>query len=233
MVLFNPKNISTLLFDLGGTLIHLSYPFFQTQFRSFGVELKEEEFFNAVASSTVQLNNFVLNANSSTDAGRLPVFFNFLLQQLHAPVDHERYILEVILPEHYRENLWRYVLPGTFELLQFFKEHHRLAMISNSDGRAEALTITYGLHPYFEFVIDSALVGIEKPDRRIFDLAFDRLNVPRTETAYIGDIYAIDVVGSKAAGMHSILLDRTLTNYEDCTVIQSLADLKENFYAKT
>jgi len=85
----------------------------------------------------------------------------------------------------------------------------RAACISNSDGRAELHLVKHGLRDGLEFVVDSQLVGVEKPDPRIFGMALDRLGLARTpeRAIYVGDIRSVDLAGSRAAGMHFVLID--------------------------
>jgi putative hydrolase of the HAD superfamily len=64
-----------------------------------------------------------------------------------------------------------------------------------------------GVVDHLDFVVDSGEVGVEKPDRRIFDLALARAGVAAAEAAYIGDLYTIDVLGAGAAGLRAVLLD--------------------------
>ena len=59
----------------------------------------------------------------------------------------------------------------------------------------------------FEFVIDSGEVGVEKPDPRIFQIALDRMGVTAADALYVGDLYEVDVVGARAAGLDVVLLD--------------------------
>lgn len=56
-------------------------------------------------------------------------------------------------------------------------------------------------------VIDSHLVGIEKPDPRIFQLALDALGVPAERSLYVGDTVRFDVNGALAAGLHPVHVD--------------------------
>jgi putative hydrolase of the HAD superfamily len=63
------------------------------------------------------------------------------------------------------------------------------------------------LLPWLEFVLDSSEVGVEKPDPRIFRLALERAGLAPDEAVYVGDIYSIDVLGARAAGMGAVLLD--------------------------
>ena len=90
-------------------------------------------------------------------------------------------------------------------------------MISNSNGSARTLLEGAGLGDELDFVIDSALVGVEKPDPRIFRLALEQAGVAPHEAVYIGDLYSVDVLGSRAAGLRSILLDpRGYWGERDC-----------------
>ena len=81
-----------------------------------------------------------------------------------------------------------------------------MACISNADGRVRGLLEVAGLLPHLEFVVDSAEVGLEKPDPRIFQAAAERLALDPSVCAYVGDIYEIDVVGASGAGMKPILI---------------------------
>jgi putative hydrolase of the HAD superfamily len=83
----------------------------------------------------------------------------------------------------------------------------RLAVVSNSDGRAEEALEAAGVLGQFEFVVDSQLVGVEKPDPAIFELALRRMGLTPSEGLYVGDIYEVDVVGARRAGLDVILLD--------------------------
>jgi putative hydrolase of the HAD superfamily len=69
----------------------------------------------------------------------------------------------------------------------------------------EAL-VAAGLRDCFDVVIDSALVGVEKPDPAIFRAALEALGVPAAQALYVGDLYEIDVVGATAAGVPAVLL---------------------------
>jgi FMN phosphatase YigB (HAD superfamily) len=83
----------------------------------------------------------------------------------------------------------------------------RSAVVSNSDGRAERHLRDWGVFGELEFVVDSALVGVEKPDPRIFRIALDRLGLPAERVLYVGDVRCCDEVGSRASGLHFVLID--------------------------
>ena len=64
-----------------------------------------------------------------------------------------------------------------------------------------------GLLEHFEHVIDSHLVGLQKPDAAIFELALERFGIAASEAIYAGDIPEVDVYGARGAGMAGALID--------------------------
>jgi putative hydrolase of the HAD superfamily len=78
-------------------------------------------------------------------------------------------------------------------------------------------------------VLDSALVGVEKPDPAIFRAALAALDVAPAEALYIGDLYDVDVVGARAAGMEAVLLlPDAAVRGPDCRRFASLAALADD-----
>jgi putative hydrolase of the HAD superfamily len=76
----------------------------------------------------------------------------------------------------------------------------RLGVVSNSYGNMPTLLAEAALAP-FDPIVDSALVGVAKPDRAIFDLARRRLDLPAGAILHVGDSWERDVVPARAAGM--------------------------------
>jgi len=104
--------------------------------------------------------------------------------------------------------LWRWVLPGVPEALASLRELGLpLVVVSNSDGSIERGLAETGLRGYFSAVVDSARVGVEKPDPRIFEHAVRHAGVSRDRALHVGDLYDADVAGARAAGVHAVLLD--------------------------
>jgi putative hydrolase of the HAD superfamily len=82
-----------------------------------------------------------------------------------------------------------------------------LVVVSNSDGTAERSLEAAGLREYLHHVVDSALVGYEKPDARIFEHALRQSGARPGHTLHVGDLYHADVAGARSAGINAILLD--------------------------
>ena len=85
-----------------------------------------------------------------------------------------------------------------------------------------------GLRGHFAHVIDSAIVGAEKPDPRIFEHALEAAGASAERTLHVGDLYSVDVVGARAAGVHAVLLDPFGDWGEvDCARVADLVALRE------
>ncbi|MEO3875159.1 HAD-IA family hydrolase [Nonomuraea sp. B12E4] len=61
-------------------------------------------------------------------------------------------------------------------------------------------------------ILDSTIVGFDKPDPRFFRAALDRLHVDASQAVHVGDTVPADVRGAQAAGILAIHYDP----YEDC-----------------
>src|SRR5207245_2734772 len=86
-----------------------------------------------------------------------------------------------------------------------------------------------GRAPHLEFVIDSSVVGVAKPDPRIFELGLRAARTKPAETVYIGDSYFVDVVGARRAGLGAVLFDPArLWGERDCAIATGLGAAVEH-----
>ena len=67
--------------------------------------------------------------------------------------------------------------------------------------------ISCGIADCFESITDSGIVGFEKPRREIFEAALKTMNARADESLYVGDVYSVDYVGARNAGMQALLFD--------------------------
>jgi HAD superfamily hydrolase (TIGR01509 family) len=154
-------------------------------------------------------------------------YIEALMDRLEAPAE-ARPGLALKVAETFRDiHTWSRVLPETIPALESLRAAgYQLAAISNSDGRIESEIGRAGLAEYLGFVIDSAIVGVEKPHPEIFRIALRRANVSPEEALYVGDIYAVDVGGAQLAGLRAILFDRVGAYPEAaCPRITSFSEL--------
>ena len=100
----------------------------------------------------------------------------------------------------------------------------RLGVVSNWDHRLPGLLEQAGLSPFFDAVVFSAEIGVEKPDGRIFHQALAELGVEPAAALHVGDARLEDVEGAVAAGMLALHLTRT-SGGGDLRDLASLPDL--------
>ncbi len=204
-----------ILFDAGNTLVWLDHPFLIEVLREHGFTVTEDDLISAEYQAKLRLDELVRSGSAGTDKSRGRTYFAKIFEVLGVPEALQPKLAERLEMRHREHNLWSRVRPGTAEALQELRDRgYRLAVISNADGRVEALLQSVGLAQYFDFILDSTVVGVEKPDPRIFRLGCERAGVEPEAAIYVGDIYEIDVVGARAVGMRSFLID-PLGRWED------------------
>ncbi|MFY9673533.1 MAG: HAD-IA family hydrolase, partial [Terriglobales bacterium] len=88
-----------------------------------------------------------------------------------------------------------------------FAARYQIGVISNADGRIEAVLRRCGIADCFRTITDSGIVGHEKPHPEIFRQALLSLNARPDESLYVGDVYSVDYLGATGAGMQAVLMD--------------------------
>jgi putative hydrolase of the HAD superfamily len=133
------------------------------------------------------------------------------------------------LVERFKDiQFWSRVLPETAPYLEALHTRgYYLGVISNSIGTMEEQLRRVDLARYFHTVLDSAIVGVEKPHAAIFHLALARAGMEASEAAFVGDIHSTDVGGARGAGLLGVLMDRVGAYTDpDCPRIISLPQLE-------
>lgn len=124
-------------------------------------------------------------------------------------------LVDWLWSEQPRANLWRAQVPGMVALArELTGRGARVAILSNSEGRLAELLAEIGIADAFAAIIDSGRVGIEKPDRRIFDHALAVLGATRPGI-HIGDSWPADVAGALGAGWRAIWFGRRAVPVDD------------------
>ena len=110
-------------------------------------------------------------------------------------------------------------------LTELRKRGYRLGVISNWDSRLSAVCRRLGLTAYTEFILASASAGMDKPDRRIFEIALSRVAARPERAVHVGDDYQADVLGARNAGLDAILSDRDGHTPRPVPTIHTLREL--------
>jgi len=220
--------MAAVLFDLGGVLLRLDYDAIVARAAEDGVVLEAARLGAAEARARRAIDARAAGEQvPGTDATRIPDYFGDLLAAAGVAAARRDALVARLRAEHRLRNLWRVPLPGSRETIAALRRAGvRTGVVSNSDGRAEALLREAGLAEDLEVIVDSHHEGVEKPHPAIFERALERLGVAAARSAYVGDIFSIDVVGSRAAGMRAVLLD-AMGGYADagCERIAGLEEL--------
>jgi HAD superfamily hydrolase (TIGR01509 family) len=102
---------------------------------------------------------------------------------------------------------WGCIRRGTRESLDRMAAEYRIGVISNADGKISPLLQCNGICDCFLTVVDSGIVGYEKPHPAIFEAALRALDTRPDETLYVGDVHCVDYIGATKAGMQAVLFD--------------------------
>ncbi len=91
-------------------------------------------------------------------------------------------------------------------LVHRLKGRYRLGLVSNFYGNVATLCEEVGLAEAFDVILDSARVGMSKPNPEIFQAALQRLGRPPEETICVGDSFERDMIPTRELGMKTIWL---------------------------
>jgi HAD superfamily hydrolase (TIGR01509 family) len=222
-------DVDAVLFDAGGTLIRLDYAFMRACARRRNHDISDSALARGEALVRREIDRRAAQPGGprDRDADRVAMYFGAVLESAGVPRAAAEAAAVELAEEHARANLWRVPMPGAAAALAALRTRgFRVGVVSNADGRVAALLEAAGLAPHLETIIDSHLEGVEKPDPEIFRRALARLAVPAARAAYVGDIFAIDVLGARGAGLSAILIDETGGYADaDCPRIAALAEL--------
>ena len=138
------------------------------------------------------------------DHGFWWTFHTHLLEELDALDDGVR---DALVENTQKSANWDQILPGTREALERIRQDYAIAVISNADGRIDAVLQRCGIADCFQSITDSGIVGHEKPHPAIFEAALLDMKAEAAESLYVGDVYSVDYVGARQAGMQAVLLD--------------------------
>jgi len=110
--------------------------------------------------------------------------------------------------------IWKHVLPENRDAFHDISELRPVAVVTNNNGTAieqcrdlGLCQIDPGALPSVAAIVDSGVLGIAKPDPRIFAPALDALGTAASRTLYVGDTVHADVRGAESAGMPVVQLD--------------------------
>ena len=201
--------LRALFFDAGNTLLEINYAAIRDCLVSHGHRTEAEAVRHAEYLARVKLDPHLAPWGSTEDRSIFRIYISYVLEGLG--IEDPELIARVT--KELREynppvGLWNVPHPEAKRLLEDLAGNgFQVGVISNSNGSVRSILEATGLAPSLRFVLDSAVVGVEKPHPKIFRLALDEAGVEPHEAVYIGDLYSVDVLGARGVGMQAVLLD--------------------------
>jgi putative hydrolase of the HAD superfamily len=216
------SEIDTVFFDVGNTLLSIDFDWISAELDALGVGAEPATLRRAEARARPRLSGAIAERGHKEDEGTFTIYLDLVLEELANGIGVEdqpafdaprrRELVARLTPilriPGRADLLWRWIIPGVPEALQAMRDAGlRLAVVSNADGTVDASLTARGLRDHFDVVADSHVVGHQKPDPRIFAHALEACGADPARTLHVGDLYAADVVGARAVGVHPVLLD--------------------------
>ena len=229
------KDLTTVFLDVGNTLISIDFDWVARELADRGHADARDSLPRAEAAARRPVSEWIEAGHSTEPDDTFVLYLRTIFENLPELGAVGAGGLEalagelapVLRPPGRADRLWCSVMPGVPAALERLSEAGlELLAVSNADGTVERGLRTAGLHHHFASVLDSAVVGYEKPDSRLFHEALRRCGALPERTLHVGDLLHADVMGARSAGLHAALLDPYGDWGEvDCPVFPDLASL--------
>ncbi len=209
-------DVDAVLLDLGGVFYLPDHERIGGALRRLGVTIDPERLDRAHYEGVAALGPFVGTIDHHGDGSSVWHAYNRAYASVcGVPDDALDEATATLLAEFGLGDVWVRTIPGAQTALRELAAMGlALAVVSNADGTVERQLRADGIcqvgpGPGVEvgIVLDSGVVGISKPDPRIFALAIEALGVAPERTIHVGDTPAADVEGARAAGIRPVLID--------------------------
>lgn len=194
--------IKGVIFDYGGTLDTGGCHWGRVLWRAWqqaGVPVSEDRFREAYVYAERTLGRQPVIQPSFTFRQTLAEKLRLELEYVDQPSYQE-----IILQQVYGETQHHTV--QSREVLQQLAQHYPLVLVSNFYGNISVVLEEFGFAGIFQHVIESAVVGIRKPDARIFLLGVEALGLKPEEVAVVGDNIEKDIKPAHEAGCKTVWL---------------------------
>ena len=222
--------VETVFLDAGGVLCHPSWSRVADALVRHGAPVTASALAAAEQKATRDIDN-ASTIGATDDRARGWLYFNLVLEHAGVKQDAGTDAALAELREYHRENnVWEHVEADVIPALAALRDRGlRLVVVSNANGRLRHLFDRVDLTKWFDHVLDSHEWGVEKPDPRLFQLALEQSRAKAANTVHVGDLYHVDVMGARKAGLREGVLFDMADLYDgvDCPRVASLAALVE------
>jgi putative hydrolase of the HAD superfamily len=181
-----------LIFDAGGVLVFPDFDLLALIGNQAGINTSPGQIAQAHAKLFWELDENIAKFRQFPKIS----YFQDIFKQISDSEEKIKAAFELTLMADKIKHIWTATYPWVTQSLQRMRDlGYNMAVISNSDGRVDQILQDLDIRNFFEIVIDSFVVGVEKPDPHILEIALQSLGWNPIETIYLGDIFYIDVWG--------------------------------------
>ncbi len=215
-------------FDAGNTILFPDYDIYRRIAASFGVDVDIGDVIRAEALARSAFDSAVASSPTGDVSGFWSVYYAPFYERLGVPAGSIDRAIEMTRDANDRGlGIWRVPVDGFDEVMHALGARGvTVGIVSNSDGRLEERLSRIGIRDRFAFVLDSVVVGVSKPDPRIFEMALERSSLSASDVVYVGDYYVVDVVGARRAGIRPLLFDPYgIYPDVDCDVVRRFVEV--------
>lgn len=203
--------IKAVFFDAGETLIHRNpslVNIIKRIFEKAGHNIKTDVLGSVIESSAKSMGKIVEKAVMS-DSDKWDYFLKVVFLKLKIKDETALGKIKIKLK---KGTSFRAYPEVRLVLKELRAKHVVLGVISNASSYLENILDKAGLKGWFDHIVVSEIEGVEKPHKKIFDIALKKSGVKRSEFMFVGDNYIADVTGAKNAGLNAIWLSRPTKN---------------------
>lgn len=172
---------------------------------------------------------FKTEAGNTASSHNRFIYFKWIKEYLKEDFSVDE-INDIYWVEYYRNMV---LFEGVLEVLNFLKDKKiKLAILTDFLTEYQYKKLNeLGVLKYFDLIVSSEEIGIEKPSLKGFQYILSKLDEPSNKVLMIGDDLYKDIIGSNNVGMHGLLFNHTTSLIMDFNegIFSSYIDLLKFF----
>lgn len=230
-------NTKGYIFDYGGTIdtagCHWGKKLWHAYERN-QVPVSEQQFREAYvhAERTLGSNPIIIPQHTFHHLldVKLRLELEFLMEQGYWNPSEEQYVQihRQLLDDLYAEV--QLTVAHSRQVLEQLHERFPMVLVSNFYGNIAVVLAEFQLDHLFSEIVESAVVGIRKPDPRIFSLGVKALGLPAADVTVVGDSFYKDILPARKAGCRTVWFKGegwTAETYDETVPDKVITDLSQ------